>query len=190
MLNEFLLKERPLKTLNFSALSQITLGELSDFLRWMNQAPTGDITTRQLKASPPIRTSKLSSMLKILEDFGFIQVNSSHIAMSKSGHEFSRINLSGKMGVLRALLLNYEQVRTVMELLQNSRTGRLKARVVYYALKEGYEHLTELEMRGFISWAHWSELFHYDKKRDEICLIEGRSPFGPRQEASDVRAVS
>jgi hypothetical protein len=157
-----------MKLLNLSALSQVNLGEISDFLKWLDHAPSGQLTVRQVKVNPPIRSSKLGAALKALEQFEFILADESHVTLTDAGREFSRSNLTVKMETLRKQFLNYGQVQMVLESLEASKAGRLKARVVYYSFKEAYENLTEGEFRGFVDWAHWSELFHYDKKRDEV----------------------
>jgi hypothetical protein len=167
-----------MKDIKFHALSEIKFGEIGDFLRWFDQVHSGLITLRQIRDYSSMKPGKLNSMIKLLEEFGFIFLAGDEIDLTEAGREFSRFNLIHKMKTIRSILRYSEQGQEVMELLQKSQTRRLKARVVYYALKEGYEQLTEIDMRGFINWAHWSELFHYDKKHDEIHLMVDRLPTG------------
>lgn len=179
-----------MKVLNLGYFRQITLGEMSDFLKWLDHAPEHQSTIRRLKSNPPLRGSKISPALKILEQFEFVKTSESHISLTPSGLQFAQSNLVAKMQALRTLFLAHEQVQAIQEQLKGAAKGRLKTRVLYYTMKEGLETLTEEDFRGFIDWAHWSELLHYDKKRDEVSLSSDHFPQSPTQGVADVRAVS
>ncbi len=149
----------------------------------MDRDPSGEITLKRLKSVPPIRGSKVGAALKILEQFEFVRTGEDHVALTLAGREFSKFDLIEKMKTLRSFFLSHEEIQALVNRVGDSANGRVKARVVFYLLKESLENLTETEFRGFIDWAHWSELFHYDKKRDEISLLEGLSRNRPREKS-------
>lgn len=171
-----------MKNLNLNALSQISLDEVHVVTRWLEKFPSGEITERQMRIAPPLRTSKLGAMLKVLEQFDFIVRGADHVSLSAIGRRFAQAELKDGLQIVREVFLHlqFEPAQTIAGLLQNSATGRLKRKAVSETLRQACgPQLTDSEVQGFVDWAQWVELFHYDRKRDEIVRSDQSLPTGP-----------
>ena len=160
-----------MKKFNLPAFCQITLVEVGSFLVWLQKATDGTVTLRQMEMASPIRTSKLSLMLKLCEQFDFLERREIHVSIKSSGGQFANVKFAEKMAIIRGLFLNYEQVQNVVDLLVQSPTGRLKKKHVEEIFGVHPDSIvTQGDVMGFIEWANACELFSYDKKREELTL--------------------
>jgi hypothetical protein len=159
------------KKFNLPAFRQISLVEVGSFLVWLQKATDGTVTLRQMEMASPIRTSKLGLMLKLCEQFDFLERREIHVSIMTGGKHFANVKFAEKMAIIRRLFLDYEQVQNIIDLLAKSQTGRLKKRHVEEIFGMGPGSLvTQGDVMGFIEWANACELFSYDKKREELIL--------------------
>ena len=160
-----------MKKLNLSAFRQISLVEVGSFLVWLQKATDGTVTLRQMEMASPIRTSKLGLMLKLCEQFDFLERKEIHVSIKVGGKEFANVKFAEKMAIMRRIFMGYEQVQRITELLAKSQTGRLKKRHVEEIFGMGPGSLvTQGDVMAFIEWSCACELFSYDKKREELIL--------------------
>ena len=80
-----------MKKLNLSAFRQISLVEVGSFLVWLQKATDGTVTLRQMEMASPIRTSKLALMLKLCEQFDFLERKEIHVSIKVGGKEFANV---------------------------------------------------------------------------------------------------
>lgn len=169
-----------MKHLNLFALGQANAEDLGELLGWMERIPSGEASLDQMKRNPPIRTSKLSPALKVLEQFGLVSGKQGRFAITVSGEEFAKSGPLARRAVLRALFMRYESVQRVVELLATSVSGRLPKKMVNESFGLASPAVVmEAEIQAFIGWAESCELFGHDKKKDEIFSFERGLPRGP-----------
>lgn len=169
-----------MKTINLSALAQFTLEDVCSFVSWLENVPATGISLERMKSNPPVRTSKIGPMLKVLEPSGLISRKQDRYTLTSAGKDFSRSGVTVRKGVMRNQFMNVDAVQRLLELLLTSENGRLPLKVVHESFNLGALSIaTGAEIQGFISWAQACELFGFDKKAEEIFRMEVGVPRGP-----------
>ena len=169
-----------MKHLNLFAWGEISLEDLRAFLAWLDAIPSGEASIEQIKKNPPIRTSKVGAVLRVLEGPGFVRVKAGHYVLTPSGEEFAKSSPSGMKASIRGFFLAIEPIRRIAELLGASLNGRLPKLLVGEMLsKDSPTAVTEAEVQGLILWAGICGLFGYDRRRQEIVRLENESPETP-----------
>jgi hypothetical protein len=169
-----------MKQLSLFALGEVNMEDLCILLRWIMLSPSGNVSLDQIKRSPPIRTSKISSALKLLEQFGFVGIKQGRYSISAPGEEFLASGTTVRRAVLRLLLSKFDPVQRIIEVLGTSSTGRIPKKMVNESFGLiGPMLYKESEILAFIRWAEACELFGFDRKEDEIFRIDPHAPRGP-----------
>lgn len=172
-----------MKTINLPALGQLNFEDLSGFLSWLATSPITEFSVSQIQKNPPIRTSKVNPMIKVLEQFAMISNKKDRVSITASGREFADAAVARKKAILRNLLLSVEPIQRVQELLKSSATGRLPKQAIHESFDLGARTQVQVaEVLAFISWAEACELFQYDKKKEEILLVGAGLPSGPNRD--------
>lgn len=172
-----------MKTINLPALGQLGFEDLSGFLSWLAASPVTEFSVSQIQKSPPIRTSKVNPMIKVLEQFAMISNKKDRISISPAGREFANAAVARKKTIVRELFLNIEPIHRLQELLKSSVGGRLHKQAIHESFDLGSRNQVQVaEVLAFISWAEACELFQYDKKKEEILLIGSGLPSGPNKD--------
>jgi hypothetical protein len=181
---------KTIRIINLSALSQVTLEDTGILLRWLETQPTRDVSLEQLKKTPAVRTSKVTPLLKIFEEIGFVSKKQNRFTVTGAGSEFTRCGLSEKKAFMRALFVKINEVERVMNLLQASPTGRVRRQLVFEAFAaNSLSQILDSDLQGFISWAVSCDLFGYDKKSEEVFTLESDRPRGPVPGPIDSRPI-
>jgi len=162
-----------MKTINLIAMGQFTLDDISPFLSWLSAVPPIERSAVKMKQKPPVGSGKLTPLLRVLEQFGFIQKKQECFSITTAGEDFLRMNVFERKATIRAILLNEDEVKRVVRLLNESKTGRLPKHLA------NFEATSETEMIAFLVWAQSCELFGYDKKKREIFRFDRGNPKGP-----------
>jgi hypothetical protein len=180
-----------MKTINLSALSQITFEEVESFLSWLGQQASGGTSLAEIQKSPPIRTSKLNPMLKTLEQFGFIAQKQGRFLIHEKGVEFLRSEGSVKRAVIRTVFIQVEWINKIVQALDISPSGRVHRSLIndtFAALCKSA--ITESDISAFVQWAEYTGLFGFDKKTYELVRIDSIVPRDPRPVTPALRLVS
>jgi hypothetical protein len=157
-----------MKILNWLDISRLKTGDMTAFLRWLNNEPQGAADLGVILDWPP-DSNKLSGIIRGLIQLEFVVRDKDYISISNDGRRFCKAENEEKMALMRGIFLDVVPVRKIMELLERSFYGRLPRRVVADFFKETFgNRITDIEIQGFIEWAHESALFRYDKVKAEI----------------------
>ena len=171
-----------MKSINLFALGQFGLEDVGIFLTWLDRIPAGESSLENMKKAPPVRTSKLSPLLKVLEQLKLVQRKQDRFSITSAGEEFLQSTASARKAVIRAFFLTAVEVKVVVDSLNTSSTGRLPRNTVDEAFgSNALSSTTKTEIQTFLSWAQNSELFGYDKKKEEIFRLDVGTPQKPRQ---------
>lgn len=167
-----------MNTLNFSVLSRLTMGDLYVFVRWIEAREGATATRVQLEEESPIRGPKLFPMLQTLQQFEFACQDVEQIRLTERGRQYARSDSFQSKVFVRESLLQFDPIKHLMECLPQSSNGRMSwrqaAEILDLEVNSTIGKL--LEIKGFLYWGDWCGLFRYDKRRDEIVLINDLSP--------------
>lgn len=170
-----------MKTINLPALSQINFEDVGGFLTWLEGQPAGEVSLAQMQKTPPIRSSKLSPMVKTLEQFGFITQKQGRIAIHARGKDFRRSEISVRKAVIRTLFAQVDWVQKLLAALQAAPGGRLHRAVINDSFNSTSKTpIAESEVLSFILWAQLCDLFGYEKKQEELIRVDSIVPRDPR----------
>ena len=169
-----------MKTINLIALGQFTIDDIAPFLAWLNKVPAIQRTADKMKKIPPVGSGKLSPMLKVLEQLRFIGKKQDVYSVAVAGTAFLNANPGERKSLMNAIFLNEEEAKRTVELLNQSKTGRVAKHLVNECFGlTSFTSTTETEILAFLSWAQACELFGYDKKKQEIFALDSGKPKGP-----------
>lgn len=158
-----------MKHLNLFALGQSSVEDLCALLSWMDRIPSGEAGLEQIRRNPPIRTSKISPTLKVLEQFELVSGKQERFAITVSGEAFVKSDPSARNAILRALFMRFESVQRIVALLASSSSGRLPRKSVNESFGVATPAVVvEAEIQAFIGWAGACGLFGYDCETGEI----------------------
>ena len=164
---------KKMKTINLFALSQLTVDDIGIFLSWLGRGPDIGLGLEQMKKNLPLGTSKIGSILKILESFELIARKQDRYILTSTGRDFSNSGMMVKSAVLRNLFMRVEPVQKLMKLLQTSASGRLPVKFVHVSFSLGLLSIvSDAEILGFLSWAQACALFGVDTMAEEIFRID------------------
>ena len=171
-----------MKTINLYALSEFTLEDLGCLVSWLETIPPSGISLERMKSNPPVRTSKIGAILKVIEPFGLIAKKQDRYALTPAGKDFSRSGATVKKAVLRDKFTKVDPIQRLVARLQTSTTGRLPMKVVHESFILGsLSIVSDTEILGLISWAQSCELFGFDKDSQEILRKDSGAPRGPTE---------
>ena len=131
-----------------------------------------------MQKTPPIRSSKLSPMVKTLDQFGFITQKQGRIAIHARGKHFRRSEASVRKAVIRTLFAQVDLVQNLLAALKAAPTGRLHRAVI----NDSFNSVSKTpiaestEVLSFILWAQLCELFGYEKKQEELIRVDSMVP--------------
>jgi hypothetical protein len=184
-----------MKTVNLFALGQLNFEDFGGFLSWLANIVAAEVNVSQILKNPPIRSSKINPVLKVLEQFAMISNRKGCISITRAGREFVNADAAKRRSIVREPLLSVESICRVQELLKSSPTGRLQKHTIHDSLNLGSSGpAQDSEVMALISWGEACELFQYDKKTEEIMMVATGQPSGPDkgplQPGSNVRGLS
>ena len=161
---------------HWTFFSQITLGEVSSFLAWLDRQPAGKSLIDNADSLCPFERERLRAMLNVLSCLGFVFEHPDCLKIRHEGSTFVQADLVSKMSILRAKLVDLRPTREIMTRLENSGNGRLNKNAIVGYFYENFQDPHISDLQGFLDWARMCELFYYDKSRDEIFHIHGNFP--------------
>lgn len=157
-----------MKNLNWIIMGRMTLEEMTIFLQWLDAHPSGEVTSREM-LDFPIKSHRLSGVVLGLLQLEYINRPKNVVTINDSGRRFITAEIRERKALLKAKFLDVVPVKRLSDLLERSFSGRLNGRVVLEHFREFYGgQVTEVEIQGFVEWAHDVALFLYDKNRNEI----------------------
>lgn len=157
--------------LELSIFQQISVNELCNFLSWFSRQPHIDMTYSYLEKNSPVRTSKLSPLLKLSDQLGFLAKRQHHIVLTGGGKEFADSTLLVKRAVLKILFSKDQRVQKIQDLLKTSSNGRVSIHQALESFSVSTSlKATEQEVLSWVEWIVYCQIFEYDSKTREFFL--------------------
>ena len=170
-----------MKRIYLPAVELLKFEDLGIFLIWFASQPMARMSMARLQKTAPLHPRKLGAMLRLLEQFAFVQKEPDAVSISSSGLKFCRAEQAIRKAMVRNQFLTVWPIVPILSQLDASGAGFLSKREVFEVLKEGTSsQITDQIVTGVMTWGHCCELFRFDRIKQGICreVIKRSLPSG------------
>ena len=131
----------------------------------------GSENTVTLSADLDLRLDELLPAIEGCEMFGFVEVRSGKVQLSKDGREILDSHIDKRKRRFRDQMLKVEFFKELVEFIKSRKSGKVGKRTLNRWLGAQPRLAREKTIQRIVDWGRYAELFDYKADSDELRLL-------------------